>query len=284
MMTTALTADLLHDLVDGSHTQGVTAMAVASTIDHDGRILLIVAPGLDFIDDAWELPTGPVLPGETLVDALPKNLAAIGLSLDEVTGYLGHHDRIDTDGEPTRVFRFAVTVTNPDSICRSAHIGHRWADLDDLPDPPIPPEPHPPSHATMAAARPPAPIDHPLAGPLRTAARGLCAAEAGTELLIRHATWLQRSDFRDRFVHLDTTITGDTDLADIDWPAVITALDSGQLACSGGDERMLRLVASLVDGIPVNLRDNLIGLDSRNIDLVSRAVLHLNGRRQQPPS
>lgn len=69
MTPVAVTTDLLHSLVTGSHAEGVTAMAVATTVDHDGLVLLIVEPGLDFIDDTWQLPTGPVLPGETLTDA-----------------------------------------------------------------------------------------------------------------------------------------------------------------------------------------------------------------------
>lgn len=281
MTPVAVTTDLLHDLVACSHAEGVTAMDVAATVDHDGRILLLVEPGLDFIDDTWQLPTGAVLPGETLTDALPQALAAIGLSLDEVTGYLGHNDRIDSDGEVTRVFCFAVTVTHPDSICRYARVGHWWADLDDLFDLPAQRGRYPTAPASGAPMSRCKPEDPPLAGPLRAGARGLCAAEAGTELLIRHAVWLHRSDFRDHFVHLDNGIISDTEMADIDWRAAITALDAGQLPCSGGEGRMLRFAASLVDGIPVNLRDALIGLDSRNIDLIGQAVLHISRRGQQ---
>lgn len=281
MTPVAVTTDLLHDLVAGSHAEGVTAMDVTATVDHDGRVLLITHPGLDLSDDTWQLPTGPVLPGETLTDAVAKTLAVIGLDLNQITGYLGHHDR--GDDEITRVFGFAVAVTDPHSICRSARIGHRWADLDDLPGPPAPPPPHPAAPATTAApVSPHEPHDPPLAAPLRTGVRGLRAAQAGTELLIRHATWLHRNDFRDRYVHLDVHATGDRDIADIDWPAAITSLDTGQLPCSGGEARMLRLAASLADGIPVNLRDALTGLDSRNIDLVSQAIIHSNSRRQQP--
>lgn len=274
MTPVAVTTDLLHDLVSHCHAEGFTDMAVACTVDHDGRILLIVEPGIDFIDDAWQLPTGPVLPGEMLTDALAKILAAIGLSLDEVTGYLGHHDRVD--GDITRVFCFAVTVTHPDSICRSARTRHWWAAPDALPDLP---GPYPIAPAvTRAPVSPPQRWDPPLATPLRSGARGVCAAQAGIELLIRHATWLHRSDFRDRFVHLHTAITGDTQMAAIDWPAAITALDTGDLPHSGGEGRVLRLAASLIDGIPVDLHDALIGLDSRNLDLVSQAVLRTAGR------
>lgn len=283
MRPIAVTTVLLHSLVTGSHAEGVTDMAVATTIDHDGRVLLILEPGLDFIDATWQLPIGAVLPGETLADGLTKTLAMIGLNLDEITGYLGHHDRDDADGPPTRVFCFTVTVTDPDTICRSAHIGHRWAGPhDDLPDPPTPAAPHLAAPATWAPVTRREPEEPPLAGSLRARARGVYAAEAGTELLIRHATWLHRSDFRDRFVHTATNIPTDTEMSDVDWPATITALNTGGLPCSGGEGRMLRLAASLADGIPVDLRDTLTGLDARNTDLVSQAVLHASGRRKQP--
>ena len=70
-------------------------------------------------------------------------------------------------------------------------------------------------------------------------------------------------------------------MADIDWAAAITALDTGNLPCSGGEQRMLRLAASLADGIPVNLRDALTGIDDHNINLVITAVLHASGKRQE---
>jgi 8-oxo-dGTP diphosphatase len=272
----AVTTDLLHALVDGSHAEGVTAMAVESAVEHDGRTLLIAAPGRDFIDDTWHPPTGPVLPGQTLTDALLTALAFVGLTLDEVTGYLGHHDHADTGGQITRVFCFAVTVADPQRICRSAHIGHRWADPDQLPRPL--PSPTPPRHAPPASTGTvtrPEPDDPPLAEALRAHVRGVPAAEAGVELLIGHAFWLHRRDFRERFVHTTTTsITGDTAMAHLDWSAAITAVASGELPCSRSEAWMLRLAASLVDGLSVDLRDAVATLDARNADLVSRAVLH----------
>jgi len=273
MTPTAVTADLLHHLLAGSHAEGTTRLGVAAVIDHDDRILLIAQPDGDF-NESFELPSDLVLPGETLLDALHRTVSSTGLESDEVTGYLGHHDH--HDGETTRVFSFTVTVTDPHRICRAALIGHYWADPDQRPDLPAPAAQH---HPTWAPATLHKSAEPPLAEPLRACARGVDATEAGVELLIRHATWLHRSDFRDRFVHTGTGITGATELARIDWAAAITALDTGELPCSGGEGRMLRLAASLVDGIPVDLRDALTSLDTRNTDLVSRAVPHANGRR-----
>ena len=115
MTPAAVTGTLLHDLVTGSHAEGITALGVETVIEHNDTVLLVAEPGPDF-DDTWQLPGGPVLPGQTLTDALHPAAAAIGLTIDEVTGYLGHHDHPRAQAT-TRVFRFAVTVTDPVAIC-----------------------------------------------------------------------------------------------------------------------------------------------------------------------
>jgi ADP-ribose pyrophosphatase YjhB (NUDIX family) len=267
MTPAAVTGTLLHDLVTGSHAEGITALGVETVIEHDDAVLLVAEPGPDF-DDTWQLPGGPVLPGQTLTDALHPAAAAIGLTIDEVTGYLGHHDHPGAQA-PTRVFRFAVTVTDPGAICRHAGTGHRWAE--DLDCPPVR------AARLPATINTPAATDPPLAGQLRAWARGIYPDEAGVELLVGHAVFLHRADVTSRFITTPASSDG-TPLAVIDWPAVIAALD-GSLPCSGGENRMLRLAASLAAGIPVSLRDVLTGIDGRGTQLVLQAVLHASGHR-----
>jgi hypothetical protein len=119
----------------------------------------------------------------------------------------------------------------------------------------------------------------PAATALRVHARGLYPVEAAVEILIDHATWLRRNDFTTRFVHTTTNVTNEPVMASIDWPAAIASLDSGELPCSGGEGRILRLAASLAEGIPVDLRDAVTGLDTRNIAILTKAVIHASGRR-----
>ena len=68
-------------------------------------------------------------------------------------------------------------------------------------------------------------------------------------------------------------------MAAIDWDAAITALNSGELPCSGGERRILKLSASLAGGIPVDLRDAVTGLDDDNIARLVTAILHASGKR-----
>jgi hypothetical protein len=116
-----------------------------------------------------------------------------------------------------------------------------------------------------------------LAAGLRAHAQGLYCLEAAAELLIGKS-WLHRDDFTSRFVTVHPGIGNGQQVAVIDWPAVIAALGSS-LPCSGGEQRMLKITASLAGGLPVDLADAVTGLDDENIARLVTAILHASGRR-----
>jgi hypothetical protein len=118
-----------------------------------------------------------------------------------------------------------------------------------------------------------------LAAALRACAAGIYPLEAGVALLIANGTFLHRDDFTSRFI--DHGTSNGTAMAAIDWDAAATALTSGGLPCSGGERRLLLLSASLADGIPVDLRDAVTGLDDDNIARLVTAILHAAGKRPQ---
>jgi hypothetical protein len=114
---------------------------------------------------------------------------------------------------------------------------------------------------------------------LRAPAKGVYCAEAAVELLIGHQRWLGREDFVDGFVESGQGLICGTAMAWVDWPAAVAALDGGRLPCSGSEGQVLRLAASIAEGVPVDLRAALMGLDEANLSLVAKAVLHATGRR-----
>ena len=116
-----------------------------------------------------------------------------------------------------------------------------------------------------------------LAQALRACASGIYAAEAAAGMLIAHATWLDRDDFR-QFIHADA----EAGMAAIDWPAVTSALTEGRIPSSNGEQKMLRMSASIAGHAPVILGDTITGLDDRNIQILVSAILHASGRRQFP--
>ncbi len=120
-----------------------------------------------------------------------------------------------------------------------------------------------------------------LATALRTHAQGLYCLEAAADLFIAQS-WLHRADFTSKFISVTPSLVDGKAMAVVDWPSAITALDTGDLPCSGGEQRMLRITASIADGIPVDLRDSLTGIDDHKIQLLLRAVLHTSGPRPPP--
>lgn len=105
-------------------------------------------------------------------------------------------------------------------------------------------------------------------------------AEAAVELLIGHRRWLLRGDFVGEFIETFESMETDRSMAFVDWPAAITAVESGAMPSSSSEVQVLRIAASLAEGIAVDLRDTLCGLDAANALLVSQAVLHAVGHEQ----
>jgi hypothetical protein len=95
---------------------------------------------------------------------------------------------------------------------------------------------------------------------------------AAVELLIGHRFWLRREDFLEGFVEFDVDEASGRSLAFVDWTAVVAGLRSGRLVCSDSQGQVLAIAASLAEGIPVDLRDALCGLDGPTVALVLAAV------------
>jgi hypothetical protein len=68
-------------------------------------------------------------------------------------------------------------------------------------------------------------------------------------------------------------------MAWIDWLAAVAALEAGRLPCSPSEGQVLRVAASLAEGVPVDVREAVSGLDTTNIVLVAQAILHAAGHR-----
>ena len=116
-----------------------------------------------------------------------------------------------------------------------------------------------------------------LACLLYDAAEGMCADVAAVMLIDRHGHFLHEPAFR-RIIAAGSSITTGQPLAVIRWKAAIHALETGRLPCSGSEQAVLRIAASLADpGIAVRLRENLGSLDHRNIALVTDAIKAANG-------
>jgi hypothetical protein len=98
-------------------------------------------------------------------------------------------------------------------------------------------------------------------------------------LLIGHRSWLAREDFRAVAVEPGWEVFTGQVMAAVDFAAAAGALEAGVLPCSGGEGRMLRIAVSIAEGVLVDLREAVTGLDERNAVLAAAAVLHAAGHR-----
>jgi len=110
-------------------------------------------------------------------------------------------------------------------------------------------------------------------------ANGLLCLEAAVELLIGNRSWLIREDFLEIAVEFGREASSCRPMAAVDFVAVAGALETGVLPCSGGEGRVLRIAASIAEGVPVDMREAVTGLDEDNAVLAAAAVLRAAGHR-----
>ncbi|WP_372405421.1 NUDIX hydrolase [Streptomyces luteireticuli] len=157
----SLDTALLDDLASAAERDGVAKTVVGAVLaDHDGKVLLLHPPADDYLGGLWELPSGGVDTGETLVEALRREVAEeTGLTVTDISGYLGYFDYRSGSGRATRPFNFTATVTG-ETVTLTEHDAHLWAEphpaepgLQRRPD--RSQHPAPPGSLTNSPPRPP---------------------------------------------------------------------------------------------------------------------------------
>ena len=129
-MNAPVDAALLGDLIHAADADGITKHVVGAVIpDAEGRVLLLQRTADDYLGGLWELPSGGVDAGETLTEALHREVAEeTGLTVTAIKGYLGHFDYQSKSGKKTRQFNFTATTQESDSVKLTEHDAHLWAD------------------------------------------------------------------------------------------------------------------------------------------------------------
>lgn len=98
---------------------------VGLIIERDGHILLLKRRPDDFLPNLWEIPGGHVDPGESLENALARELfEETGLRLAEIICYVNHYDYAGEFG-PTRQWNFAAR-TSGGAIIHPEHVSYQW--------------------------------------------------------------------------------------------------------------------------------------------------------------
>lgn len=125
--------DLQGSLFEAATNAGIDRLVVGAVVTRSGMTLLLRRKHGDFMAGLYELPSGVVESGETLPEALYRELMEeTGLQVAGVEDYLGYFDYLGGSGRNTRQFNFLVSVAEFPSITLTEHDAFIWAQTPDL--------------------------------------------------------------------------------------------------------------------------------------------------------
>jgi 8-oxo-dGTP diphosphatase len=128
-------ASQLDKLTTLAKMDGIGQFVVGAVVQHEGKVLLLQRPDDDFMGGIFELPSGKVEPGETLDEALRREVKEESyLDVTALREYIGSFDYTSGSGKKSRQFNFAVDVRAVEPIELSEHDAYLWAPLhEDVP-------------------------------------------------------------------------------------------------------------------------------------------------------
>ncbi|MBU0667140.1 MAG: NUDIX domain-containing protein [Nanoarchaeota archaeon] len=106
---------------------------VGAVIVIDSKVLLLQRPEVDFMGGIYELPSGKVEIGESLLVALHREVKEeTGLNILKIIKYVGHFDYESKIGKKTRQFNFAVIVSDSSKLKLTEHDNYIWSREEEL--------------------------------------------------------------------------------------------------------------------------------------------------------
>lgn len=127
-------AAFLQQLTNEADADGIQQFVVGAIVQHEGMILLLKRPADDFMGGIFELPSGKVESGETLDQALGREVKEeTGLDITAIQAYVGSFDYRSGSGKPSRQFNFAVDVAAAAPVELQEHDAYQWVGLDEAP-------------------------------------------------------------------------------------------------------------------------------------------------------
>lgn len=125
----------LQPLLAKAHSDGVQKFVVGAGIILDAKLLIVFrADDEDFLPGYAELPGGGVEEGETIVDALHREVKEeTNLDIEKIVACTGSFDYTSGSGAKVRQFNFLVVPSN--NVVRlnpKEHSRFEWHDIRDM--------------------------------------------------------------------------------------------------------------------------------------------------------
>lgn len=123
-----LSQSLDRKLIAAAHTENIMSHCVGIFLPRNMTILLLKRRYDDYMPNLWEIPGGHLDAGESIADALVRELyEETHYELTEIGRYCGYYDYPGEFG-PTREWNFEVTVKSTEDLSHPEHSESLWAD------------------------------------------------------------------------------------------------------------------------------------------------------------
>jgi 8-oxo-dGTP diphosphatase len=132
--------DPLQELVAAAAQDGIEAAVVGIVVTQGDAVLLLKRRPDDYLPNMWEVPGGHLEAGETVRDAVVRELQEeTGLRVLEVGDLVSHFDYDGEEGR-TREWNFRVIWRADGPIRHPEHVAMAWVTRDDWVNYPMTPE------------------------------------------------------------------------------------------------------------------------------------------------
>ena len=120
-------------LIEEGKEEGTIKNVVGAIIvSENNEVLIMSRKEDDFMGGIDELPSGNMESGETIYEALIREVKEeTNLDIEKVTSYINSFDYVSGSGKKARQFNFAVTVKSTDTIKLTEHDSYKWLSIDE---------------------------------------------------------------------------------------------------------------------------------------------------------
>lgn len=120
-------------LIEKASRDSIQHFVVGAVILDKNLFLLLKRPANDFMGGIFELPSGKVEEGESLMVALRREIKEeTNLDLESISKVLNSFDYVSGSGKKTRQFNFLVKVSSNSQIKLTEHDSFVWCHRSDL--------------------------------------------------------------------------------------------------------------------------------------------------------
>ena len=120
-------------LVELAKEEGIEKLVVGGIVrDNNHRYLILSRKQDDFMGGIDEIPSGKLEVGETLFEALVREVKEeTGLDVISIDGYVDSFDYLSSSGKKSRQYNFIVSVKNFDDVNLTEHDQFKWLNINE---------------------------------------------------------------------------------------------------------------------------------------------------------